>query len=78
MVWIPAGRFWMGSQHGNPDAPLHEVELDGFWIDSCEVTNAQFAAFVAATGFVTDAEKRPSPEDVPGLPDDQQIGRAHV
>lgn len=78
MVWIPAGRFWMGSQHGNPDAPLHEVELDGFWIDACEVTNAQFAAFVTATGFITDAEKKPSVEDVPGLPDDQRIAGSLV
>ena len=29
-----------------------------FWIDATEVTNAQFAAFVAATGYVTDAERQ--------------------
>ena len=78
MVWVPPGRFWMGSQHGNPDAPQHEVQLDGFWIDACEVTNAQFAEFVAATRFVTDAEKKPSEADVPGLTEEQRIAGSLV
>ena len=62
MVWIPAGHFWMGASRENrfPDAlPVHEVELDGFWMDATEVTNAQFRRFVAATGHVTTAEKKP-------------------
>lgn len=59
MVHIPAGRFWMGSYaSGQVDQrPLHEVELDAFWLDAYEVTNRQFAEFVAATGYVTTAER---------------------
>ncbi len=35
----------------------HAVELDGFVIDAHAVSNQRFAAFVAQTGFVTDAER---------------------
>lgn len=57
MVWIPGGEAWLGSQEGDADAPLHRVRLSGFWLDATEVRNAEFAAFVAATGHVTDAER---------------------
>ena len=70
MVWIPAGRFAMGSDY-EPFAdarPIHPVELDGFWMDRTPVTNAQFARFVAATGYVTVAERKPDPKDFPGAP----------
>jgi formylglycine-generating enzyme required for sulfatase activity len=44
MVLIPSGRFPMGSEAGEPDeAPVHEVHVDAFWIDRCEVTQEQFA-----------------------------------
>src|SRR6202022_3280065 len=34
MVWIPGGTFLMGSDHHYPEeAPVHEVSVDGFWID---------------------------------------------
>lgn len=60
MVWIPAGVFTMGSPDGAPDEqPLHQVELDGFWMDAHEVTNRQFQAFVNATAYVTTAEQPP-------------------
>lgn len=74
MVWIPGGTFRMGSEDGNPDErPVHEVEVDGFWMDETEVTNDQFAAFVEATGYVTTAEKAPVLEEImkqlpPGTP----------
>lgn len=68
----------MGSQEDDPDAPLHEVKVSPFFLDATEVTNAQFAAFVAATHFVTDAEKPPSKADVPDLPDDQRIAGSLV
>src|SRR5206468_4464788 len=42
------------------------VQVDGFWIDRTPVTNAQFAAFVKATGYVTTAEIAPDPKDYPG------------
>ena len=40
--------------------------VDGFFIDPCPVTNRQFAAFVAATGYRTVAERVPNPADYPG------------
>ncbi|MGR3952277.1 MAG: formylglycine-generating enzyme family protein [Chlamydia sp.] len=60
MVWIPAGSFWMGcdSKDAKSDEqPIHLVQLDGFWMDETCVTNEQFAKFVAATGYITTAEK---------------------
>jgi formylglycine-generating enzyme required for sulfatase activity len=78
MVWIPGGEAVLGSQNGDADAPLHRVRITGFWLDATEVTNAQFAAFVAATGHVTDAEKPPSKADVPDLPDDQRVAGSLV
>ncbi|MEM7199758.1 MAG: formylglycine-generating enzyme family protein [Planctomycetota bacterium] len=67
MVWIAGGTFQMGSTEGFADEqPVHEVALDGFWIDVHEVTNAQFGAFVAATGYVTVAERQPTAADFPG------------
>src|SRR5207237_1410132 len=53
--------------------PEHEVKVTGFWMDETEVTNAQFAAFVKATGYVTVAEQKPTLEQImanvpPGTP----------
>lgn len=60
MVFLPSGTFTMGALDSAPDEfPPHEVELDGFWIDTHEVTNSQFAEFVKATGYVTTAEQPP-------------------
>lgn len=39
------------------EVPVHEVSLAPFWIDQTAVTNAQFATFCKATGYVTDAEQ---------------------
>ena len=77
MVWIPGGTFRMGTTERHPhfaDAPEHEVEVGGFWLDETEVTNAQFAEFVKATGYVTVAEQKPTLESIrarlpPGEPD---------
>ncbi|MCA9952647.1 MAG: SUMF1/EgtB/PvdO family nonheme iron enzyme, partial [Anaerolineales bacterium] len=58
MVYVPGGTFPMGSENGRDDEqPVHDVTLDGFWIDQTEVTNKQFAAFVADTEYVTTAEE---------------------
>jgi formylglycine-generating enzyme required for sulfatase activity len=64
MVWIPGGEFLMGSDEPMfADArPVHRVAVDGFWMDATEVTNAAFARFVDATGYVTAAERAPRPE----------------
>jgi formylglycine-generating enzyme required for sulfatase activity len=62
MVWIPGGRFTMGSEgeHALPaERPAHEVDVDGFFMDVHTVTNAEFRAFVDATGYVTIAERAP-------------------
>ena len=51
MVLIPAGTFQMGSITGDVDeAPVHRVELDAFYMGQHEVTNAEYQAFVTATG----------------------------
>jgi formylglycine-generating enzyme required for sulfatase activity len=77
MVWIPGGRFKMGTDdahHLFADArPEHQVEVTGFWMDEAELTNAKFAEFVAATGYVTVAEQKPTLEQImanvrPGVP----------
>jgi formylglycine-generating enzyme required for sulfatase activity len=69
MVFIPAGDFTMGSDHQRPEERFsRRVHLDGFWIDRTEVTNAQFTEFVAATGYVTLAERGIDPKTRPDLP----------
>jgi formylglycine-generating enzyme len=60
MVWIGGGTFTMGSDADlawPTEHPAHRVTVGGFWMDATEVTNARFAAFVDATGYVTDAER---------------------
>jgi len=62
MRWIPAGEFTMGSDdpHSLPnERPARRMRVRGFWIDEHPVTNAEFARFVAATGYVTIAERAP-------------------
>lgn len=62
MVWIPGGEFDMGSQDFYvEEQPVHRVRVDGFWMDKFLVTNAQFGAFVDATGYETVAERTPDP-----------------
>lgn len=67
MVWISGGTFTMGSDyHFAEEAPAHEVTVNGFWMDRREVTNAEFADFAQATGYVTLAERVPEAEQYPG------------
>ena len=57
----------MGSdRHYKEEAPAHQATVAGFWIDRYEVTNAEFARFVEATGHVTIAERPPNAADYPG------------
>ncbi|MEU2355539.1 formylglycine-generating enzyme family protein [Streptomyces sp. SCPE 10] len=61
-VRLPGGEFAMGDAFGegypaDGEGPVHQVRLKPFHIDETAVTNAQFAAFVKATGHVTDAER---------------------
>src|ERR1043166_665296 len=86
MVWIPGGEFSMGANDppdmdevgmkATEDArPIHRVYVDGFFMDKTDVTNAQFAAFVNATNYVTVAERTPKAEDFPGaLPENLVAG----
>jgi formylglycine-generating enzyme required for sulfatase activity len=76
MIAVDGGRFLMGSDRHYPEeGPAHEVHVDAFWIDATPVTNRDFAAFVAATGYVTVAETPPDPADYPGLlPEMMQAG----
>jgi len=49
---VQAGAFWMGRDDGPTDeAPLHRVYVRDFWIERHKVTNAEFAAFLNATGL---------------------------
>lgn len=51
MVHVPAGEFWMGSDEGAPEErPLHRSHTAAYYIDQEEVSNADYAAYVAATG----------------------------
>ena len=74
MVRIPGGTFRMGSENFYPEErPVHEVQLDGFWIDAYAVTNGDFARFVEATGYVTVAERPLDPADFPGAPPENLV-----
>jgi formylglycine-generating enzyme required for sulfatase activity len=62
MVCIPGGEFAMGGNDpdafpGDGEGPMRTVQLSPYWIDVTAVTNRQFAAFVKATGYVTDTER---------------------
>src|SRR5207244_7516377 len=70
------GMNMVGMQATTDSRPIHRVWVDGFWMDTTEVTNAQFAAFVAATGYVTLAERAPRAEDFPGAPPENLVAGA--
>lgn len=78
MVWVAGGETRIGDDEGYADErPSYTAPVKGFWIDRTEVTNRQFAAFVAATGHVTTAERRgdsfvfvpPAAGTIPTAPD---------
>ena len=89
MVWIPGGEFSMGSKETSrlacegsatmPDArPIHRVYVDGFWMDTTDVTNAQFAEFVKATNYRTIAEIAPTKEEFPTAPPENLVAGSVV
>ncbi|GAA4418861.1 hypothetical protein GCM10023187_52690 [Nibrella viscosa] len=58
MLYIKGGMFQMGSQTGASDEkPVHSVTVSDFWMGKYEVTVAEFAAFIRATHYQTDAER---------------------
>lgn len=62
-VYVPTGRFLMGSPTGeeksesDDDERQHQRSVDGFYMQDHEVTREQFAAFVFSTSYLTDAER---------------------
>ena len=89
MAWISGGEFSMGANE-SPDhdevgmkatydaRPIHRVYVDGFFMDKTDVTNAEFARFVKATGYVTVAERTPRAEDFPGAPPENLVAGSVV
>lgn len=61
MVGLPGGAFLMGSEDrtflADAEGPVREVMVPPFWIDVHAVTNADFARFVVATDYRTEAER---------------------
>jgi sulfatase modifying factor 1 len=89
MAWIPGGEFSMGAQDSMDmndvgmqatvdSRPIHRVYVDGFLMDKTDVTNAEFARFVKATGYVTIAERKPRAEDFPGAPPENLVAGSVV
>jgi formylglycine-generating enzyme required for sulfatase activity len=89
MVSIPGGTFVMGRDDGprntmdglrniEDERPAHPVAVGPFLIDRTEVTNAQFAAFVKATGYLTVAERKPDPVRYPQLAEYDRIAGSAV
>lgn len=68
MVFVPGGHFEMGDTVYAEEGPLSPARVSGFWMDIHEVTNREFAAFVAATNYVTVAERPVDAGKHPGLP----------
>jgi formylglycine-generating enzyme required for sulfatase activity len=72
MVWVPSGSFDLGDTVYPEEGPVRHNTVAGFWMDRTEVTNDEFAAFVAATGYVTVAERAVDLKLHPGLPPEMQ------
>ena len=68
----------VGMQATEDSRPVHRVYVDGFWMDKTDVTNAEFAKFVAATHYITEAERTPKAEDFPGAPPENLVAGAVV
>jgi formylglycine-generating enzyme required for sulfatase activity len=52
MVHVPGGSFWMGCETGRDDEkPLHRVWVDAFELAACQVTNEEYACFLAAMSY---------------------------
>src|SRR5262249_10720667 len=71
-IALPGGTFVLGAKpERQEEGPAIEATVAPFSIDRTEVTNAQFAEYVEATGYVTLAERSPDPALYPGVPADQ-------
>ena len=64
----------MGSNDHYPEeAPTRQIAIDGFWMDTHQVTNAQFGRFVEETGHVTVAECQPDQALYPDAPPENLV-----
>jgi formylglycine-generating enzyme required for sulfatase activity len=78
-VRLPGGTFAMGSaDFYEEEGPVRQVRVKPFRIDRYDVTNAEFGRFVAATHYVTDAERKPNREDYPDIPADRLVAGGAV
>ena len=69
LVWIPTQTATLGSdQHYPEEGPVRDVTVEGFAIQTHPVTNAEYAQFIDATGYLTVAERPLNPADYPGAP----------
>ncbi len=69
LVWIPGQTAVLGLRPPLPrGGTARPVSVDGFWMMATAVTNTQFAEFVAATGYLTVAERPLDPADYPDAP----------
>jgi len=69
LAWIPGQTTTLGSDHHYPEeGPTRQVSVDGFWMQTRQVTNAEYTAFVEDTGYVTVAERPLNPDDYPDAP----------
>jgi len=79
LVELPGGEFRMGSTSFYPEeAPIHTATVAPFAIERHPVTNAQFAEFVDATGYVTVAERPMDPALYPGVAQEDLLPGALV
>lgn len=79
MVAIAGGEFLMGDESHHPEeGPRRKVRVGAFRISRTEVTNRQFARFVEATGYVTEAEKAIDPRAFPNAPPEALLAGAMV
>ncbi len=67
LVWVPGASFLMGADAFYPEeGPTEQATVEGLWMDRHPVTNAEFAEFIEASGYVTVAERPLRAEDYPG------------
>ena len=79
LVELPGGSFRMGSTSFYPEeAPIHTATVAAFAIERHPVTNAQFAEFVADTGYLTVAERPLDPALYPGVSEQDLLPGALV
>jgi len=80
MVFIHGGTFRMGSDSDRfpEEKAADNVSVSSFCMDQHEITNAEFAKFVKATGYKTIAEIPLSKEEFPDLPDEQRLAGSLV